>query len=658
MTDLPLSSFADPAALINIIPAGICMVDTTGRYINANTRFCEYIGYSCEELLGLTLDEITHPDDQTRDVNALTQLLAGDIDVYKTEKRYVHKNGNAFWVELTATLVRDAKRIPLYAIGVVHEIESRKCAEAALRESETRFRTLFEQASFSVQLLSIDGHTLQVNKAWEELWHIKDATKSYVLNEYNVLTDPQLEAKGITALIRRAYAGESVALPSIVYDPAEIGLNGRSRWVNAFAHPIKDESGTVREVMLIHNDVTDQVAAEWQLKNAKEAAEAASLMKSEFLANMSHEIRTPLSSILGFAEVLKRDEITADDRKKYLEIIQRNGRSLTQILNDVLDLSQVEAGTTKVHSATVVIQDLVADVVNLFAVEHKKRGLFLNLSIESGAPKSIHTDPVRARQILVNLVGNAIKFTTQGGVTVHVKATEAGSPLEIAVRDTGIGIPPECHDQLFQAFSQIDNSSTRQFAGTGLGLALSKRLAQLLGGDIVLAESVPGGGCTFVLRLPTQTGLPSPQDLPESAKIPSRSLDRKFTGLHVLVADDYSDNQLLLSSLLEYQGATVDVAADGRQAVAKARSGNFDLILMDIQMPVMDGLEAVRELRRLGYAKPIIAITGHAMKEEVRRCLDAGCTDHLPKPIDAGALTKMIDNLALPGTHDPRMSPD
>jgi PAS domain S-box-containing protein len=633
----------DTLALINLIPAGICLVDTEGRFADANSRFCEYVGYSVEELKRMRFADITHPGDLARDVDALKELHEGKADIYAAEKRYVCKDGRVVWASLTSTLVRDSQGQARYAMTVVQEIGDRKCAEQSLRESEMRFRTLFEQAPFSVQLLSMDGRTRQVNKAWEELWRISDgATRTYVMTEYNVLTDPQLEAKGITAFIRRAYAGESTIIPPILYDPAEIGQSGRARWVSAYAHPVKGEDGTVREVMLIHHDVTDQIEAQTQLKNAKETAEAASRMKSSFVANMSHELRTPLGAILGFTELLKRDDTSADERKKYLDIIDRSGRSLTQILNGALDLSQVEAGNMRIENAVISVRDVIAEVANLLDVEKRKQGLYLNVSIDPDAPEFVCTDAVRLKQILINLVGNALKFTAQGGVTIRLEAPRPGWPLVIAVRDTGIGIAPEFWSRLFQPFSQIDSSNTRQFGGTGLGLALSRRLAQLLGGDVVLLESATGQGSTFVLQLPAQAEVPGLHDQPEDGEEPVPSLERRFDGLHMLVVDDSSDNRLLMARLLESQGATVDFAEHGQQAVAKSTDRNFDLILMDIQMPVMDGLAATRELRRTGFKKPIIAVTAHAMKEETQRCIDAGCTGHLAKPIDPERLTQLI----------------
>jgi signal transduction histidine kinase len=593
----------------------------------------------------MQIADINYPDDAPNDLEGLRKLLDGTITIYKTEKRYIRKDGRELWVSLTAQVSRDEQEKPQYAIAVVQDIEDRKRAEYSLRESEMRFRTLFEQAPFSVQLLSMDGYTLQVNRAWEDLWRIPEGpTRAYVMNEYNVLTDPQLEAKGIAAYIRGAYAGTPSAIPPILYDPAEIGQSGRARWVSAYAHPIKSDDGTVWEVMLIHHDVTDQLETQRQLEAAKDAAETANRMKSSFLANMSHEIRTPLGAILGFTELLKRESTTEAEREKYLEIIDRSGRSLKQILNDVLDLSQVESGNLMIKKNTVSILEVITEVASLLDVEKKKRGLFLNISIESGIREFIWTDAFRVRQILVNLVGNALKFTLRGGVNIRLHAPPAEKVLVIAISDTGIGIAPESRDALFQPFSQVDSSDTRQFGGTGLGLALSRRLARLLGGDVVLSESASGHGSTFLLQLPTHSEPESIGSQPSSRTLQRSvpSSGQRLAELHILVVDDSSDNRLLLASLLKNQGATVDFAENGRQAVEKSTTAEFDLILMDIQMQVMNGLDATRELRRLGYGKPIIAVTAHAMTEESRKCIDAGCTDHLAKPIDRDHLIRLI----------------
>ncbi|HEY4541692.1 MAG TPA: PAS domain S-box protein [Noviherbaspirillum sp.] len=644
-------------ALLDAIPAGVCMVDAQGAFLRVNTCFAALLGYASDEMVGMHFARITHHDDRLRDIGGLLRLVAGETDRYHAEKRYVARDGRTAWVSIASSAVRDSSGAFLYALTVVHEIEDRKQAEQALGESELRFRTLFEQSPFSVQLLDMEGRTRRVNKAWQELWQMQTGSPAldYVLGGYSVLSDPQLEEKGIAPLIRRAYTGESVPLPTIHYDPAQTGLSGQARWVSAHAHPIVDEQASVREVMLIHKDVSVETEARAQLQKAKEAAETASQMKSTFLANMSHEIRTPLGAILGFTELLKRDKAAPEERRRYLDIIERNGQSLTQIINDVLDLSQVESGNLKIQPEAVGLRELVQEVVHLFAVDSHKRELSLTATVADGLPQQVRTDPVRVRQILINLVGNALKFTRAGGVHIDVRshADRVAPTIEIAVQDSGVGIAPEWHDKLFQPFSQIDGSSRRNFGGTGLGLALSRRLARLLGGDVVLARSQPGTGSVFVLSLPLVVdGFVMP-DL-QGMRTGSGTHEHVLQGLHVLVVDDSQDNRLLLARLLGDEGASVVLTEDARSALALAlQEGTgqgaqagmqrpFDLILMDIQMPGMDGIEATRALRAKGCTTPVLAVSAHAMKEDVQRCAAAGCDGHVAKPVALQELRRQV----------------
>lgn len=508
----------------------------------------------------------------------------------------------------------------------------------SLSSSESRFRTLFQQAPFSAQLLSLDGRTLQVNLAWQKLWQMpNEVVENYILKAYNILTDPQLEAAGITPYILEAYAGNSVVTKPIWYDPKAIGQPGRPRWLLAYVHPIKDQNGKVLEVMLIHHDITDHKEAEEQLKIGKDAAESASRLKSAFLANMSHEIRTPLGAILGFTEMLKSGGLLEQEQKNYLEIIERSGRSLVQIINDILDLSRIEADTLIMEKTPVRVSELIHETVSMFQLEAKKKNVVLTAVVDPGVPAFIHTDLTRVRQILINLIGNALKFTEAG--SVEVRAEIQNENIAVTVNDTGIGIPAERQHLLFQPFSQMDSSNTRKFGGTGLGLALSKKLANALGGDITYFPR-SGRGSTFTFTHP-KNPVDRPNTHTESASLPSG--DREpLRGLKVLVVEDSPENRLLVERMLARHAASVKTAFDGQDAIEKIESENFDIVLMDVQMPRLDGLEATRRLRKRGYARPIIALTAHAMKEDIQRSIDAGCNAHVSKPFTSETLTQVI----------------
>jgi signal transduction histidine kinase len=389
-----------------------------------------------------------------------------------------------------------------------------------------------------------------------------------------------------------------------------------------------------------------------QLESARRTAEAANRAKSEFLANMSHEIRTPITAVIGFAELLRDDMARSPGLGQHVEFVDgilRNSEHLLGLISDILDMSKIESGQCSLTLEPASPFEIVESAVAMLRTNAAAKGLSLCMEPQWPLPAAIRTDAMRLRQILINLIGNAIKFTAQGGIRVALRMlpadrdmAPAGGPLlEIRVIDTGIGISPEQAARLFQRFSQADSSTVRRYGGTGLGLAISKRLAQMFGGDISV-ESELGQGATFRVTVATGKldGVPMldsrPSKSPESQT--SWQSIRVRAGLRILLADDCNDNRRIISHILSKAGFSVTLAENGLEACEKAVAAMsagqpFDLILMDMQMPIMEGYEATRRLRDAGYQGPVIALTAHAAADDRQKCIEAGCNHYLSKPI-------------------------
>jgi len=366
-------------------------------------------------------------------------------------------------------------------------------------------------------------------------------------------------------------------------------------------------------------------------KIAVDAAEA----RSRFLANMSHEIRTPMNGIMGTLNLISEDSLGEEDRS-YLDVMRRSIRALITVLNDILDFSKIQEGGVEISTARFCLADLCGDVHKTFRLAASEKGIGLHLKLADDLPSTVLGDETRLRQILNNLVGNATKFTEQGSVTFRISREAKQFMFEIV--DTGIGMNEEAISRLFSPFSQADDSITRRFGGTGLGLSISKNLAELMGGSIGL-QSEAGKGSTFVLRLPLEIISSSdPTSLKQPESDQSIFLDAQ-SGYHlrVLVAEDNAINQLVAQKTLEKFGHEVTIASDGREALQLASSNDFDVILMDLEMPIMDGLEAAKAIRKLPGAKGrlrILAMTGHALAESREACSEAGINGFIPKPFD------------------------
>jgi len=438
---------------------------------------------------------------------------------------------------------------------------------------------------------------------------------------------------------------------SIVMQTAR-GANG-VRFVRGEGRARRDEQGNISGLFGTVIDITAAIEREAALLQAQERAEAASKSKSEFLANMSHEIRTPLTAILGYTDLLRDDAIrqgAPSEQLQSMSTIRRAGEHLLTVINDILDLSKIEAGRMELQRVETDLPRVLADIDSLMRSRAARKGVQLQTRLLTPIPDRVVTDPTRVRQILMNLVGNAEKFTATGQIEIQVEvSTLAGQPaLRIAVIDTGAGMTADAAALLFQPFMQADTSVTRKHEGTGLGLTICRRLAYLMGGEVELLKTAPGEGSTFTFTLPLHraVGAQDVADLRVSAGNATQQ-DAGASGSElrgrVLLAEDGEDNQLLISHHLRKAGAEVVVAEHGNQAlefIAEADNAGrpFGLLVTDMQMPEMDGYTLARTLRAKQHAIPIVALTAHAMAEDRQKCLDAGCNDYASKPIDRATL--------------------
>ena len=548
---------------------------------------------------------------------------------------------------LTFAPIVESAYVNVYAL----DITERKRAEEALRESKERFRCVVETSPDAIALLDLDGRILMASQRTARFFGFDrvDELLSSVTTGFELLAPED-----------RRRARDNVRKLIDVGLLRDLEYSGCRRDGSRFPAELsaslqRDSRGNPEAMVIVLRDVTERKQAQRLLERAKDAAEAANRAKSEFLANMSHEIRTPMTAILGFSDLLATPNLPCHEQREFLTGIQRNGKVLLELIGDVLDLSQIEADRLTLEMADCSLRQIVDDVLSTVQVRAQEKRLSLKVDYQYPLPEKIRTDPARLRQILVNLLGNAVKFTGQGDVCLTIRCLrEAAGParIQFAVSDAGIGIPADRIGDLFQPFMQVDGSATRRYGGTGLGLVISKRLAEALGGDIEVASEL-GQGSTFTLTIEPGSldGVPmlqGPKVVAAADVGPARNGPNPSLRGRLLLAEDDPSIRRIVASFLQKMNLAVTCAENGQMACdmadkSKAEGRPYDVILMDIQMPKMNGYEATQWLRQHGWQGFIVALTAHAMVGDREKCLAAGCDNYIVKPI---VLTGLWDALA------------
>ncbi len=646
----------------NVIQSMMDMVIVTtpkGHIVTVNEATCTRLGYREASLIGQSVSNLFVEESrdgtecsiphETRPINLnLLDRLIAQRSINRIEETLLSRSGKKIDVNVSGSVMRDDLDQISGMVFVVQDItESNR-----LRSERERFSRVIEDSLNEIFIFDAETlHFVNVNYGAQK-------NIGYTMGELRQMTPLSFKPEFTAASFAEAVAPlRNGTQKKIQFETLHQRKDGSQYPVEVHLQLTDDDAPVFVAIIL---DITERKSTETRLVQAKLAAEAASTAKSEFLANMSHEIRTPMTAILGFTENLLDPNQSESERLNCIRTVRGNGEYLLGLINDILDLSKIEAGKMTIEHKACQPCRIIADVASLMRVRIDAKGMPFNVEYVGAIPETIQTDRTRLRQILINLIGNAIKFTQAGAIRLVTRFVNADDQpcLQFDVIDTGCGMTAEQKTRLFQPFMQADASTTRKFGGTGLGLTISKRFAELLGGDITVTETALGVGSTFRVTITTGSldGVKMLDD-PASATVVvdtpdtvTQTTPTSLQGCRILLAEDNPTNQVLIVGILKKTGALVTTVKNGKLAIDAALAARdketgatgFDCILMDMQMPVVDGYEATAQLRRVGYAGPIIALTANAMEGDCEKCLRAGCNGYATKPIDR---TKLVGTI-------------
>ncbi|KPK87352.1 MAG: hypothetical protein AMS27_02630 [Bacteroides sp. SM23_62_1] len=616
-------------------PEIIVLTDIEGHLIKVNNEFEKLFGYTAEEILGKKIDDLIAPDDHYDEAISISKRVGKGEKVILETIRQDNK-GNQIHVSLLGTPIEiGGGQVGVY--GIYRNISEQKKARLALEASEEKLRNILYSSPDAITVADLRGYIIEGNPAALEIFGLSSMDELIGMNAVGLVSpkDRKKSLEGFKKVLRQGYV-KNVEL--------ELNLKNKKRiLVEISASIIRNAAGKPIGIVGVTKDITDRREYEKKLQQAKEKAEESDRLKSSFLANMSHEIRTPMNAILGFSELLKNEDITREEREEYIKIIRSKGNELLLIINDIIDISKIETGDIKIFTSHFPVNDFILEVYQQFNEEKvlmNKDHIQLRTNIPNDEEPVIKTDRGRLKQIFTNLIHNALKFTFEGYVEFGYELVKQ-SQIRFFIKDTGIGIPKEKQDIIFDRFRQVDESISSQFGGTGLGLAISKNLIEILGGEISVL-SIPFQGSEFSFTLPVKetrkkefdVTSPVMHDDESPIKLPD------LNGKKILVVEDDSSNYLFIESFLKRSSAKILWAKDGLQAIEIFKmEDNIDLIIMDIRMPNMDGIEATQKIRKINKKIPVIALTAYAFTNDQEKSIRAGCNDFLSKPVKIEALS-------------------
>ncbi len=547
--------------------------------------------------------------------------------------RMTTAKGRKIWVRSVGQVERRNGQ-PYALVGALQDVTESQLARAALERSEERLQRALEGSALALWDLDVASGAVYLSEQWAVMLGGAPAETRRPVQELLELV-PGEDMPQIQRALEAVLGGASA---NYVVEHRVKKRDGTLLWIHSEGRVVdRNAKGAPVRMVGTNRDISHGKAAEHDLRIARDAADAANKAKSQFLATMSHEIRTPLNGIIGMTKLML-DEPLSPEVRRHADLIDRSAESLLALVNDILDVSKIEAGQMEIERVPFDLHELIQDLASLYRLRATEKSLLFHVRLDDGVPQNVLADPTRLRQVLVNLLGNALKFTSSGWIGLDVRATqeEAAFVLQFMVADTGVGIPQDVLPQLFTRFMQADSSTSRQFGGTGLGLSIVRQLVDLMGGTVDVA-STPEKGSRFTVTVPVLAAQEPAQ--------PSAWVDLSTAAQHarILLAEDNPTNQVVAFGMLRKLGYDdVALANDGAQACEMALTGEYDVILMDCQMPEMDGYEATRQLRAAGFTAPIIAMTANAIKGDRERCLEAGMNDYLSKPIDLRVMRSML----------------